>query len=114
MSTPATIKLPQASVEYLKQVLNTPAWYGDQIVHLKHGVDAFDAIPETPEAPSISLPLYHEWNTKEVAFELTAKQVKAVKKCLDFHAPRASLPANRYSVALLKAFDIKMGDEEAE
>lgn len=124
-STPHKHSLPQLSVKYLRELINSPAWATD-LTKMMRGAEALDKLPEVENEPFIAngataeqIVAFRketkEWSDKVLAeFELTEKQQKAVKFCLKFYLPKAALPPNTYSKAIFVSFDIASDEEKEE
>lgn len=115
--------LPQCSVKYLKELVNNPAW-ADDLFKMRHGGDAYDALPQIDAEPILKkdftqeeLSIYRKdiekWaSVKTSEFILTEKQRKAIRSCLKHFIPKSALPPGKYSNILLKSFDIFDDEEE--
>ena len=103
--TPISFTLPQVSVKYIRELLNTVSW-ATTIAHLKHGGDAFELLPEPATEPVDK----RFWESPE---ELAAYRA-AVKACLDhyFSKPQSVLPAGKYTNAIIDAFGITVPDDD--
>lgn len=103
---PVSFTLPQLSVSYLDELLNTTQWPAS-LFQIGHGAAAIEALPDLAAKPAdvAALPKDEkdpaviqtwvdamnahaaasaEWAAVPVAFTLSAKQVKATKACLTF------------------------------
>lgn len=131
---PVSLTLPQVSVKYLRQLVNTLQW-ADSPSKLKHGGDAFELIPEPVTEPvdkqywsnADELTAYREavkvWADKPLSFSLSAKQFNACKFCLEFYliqkkakdegkAYQSILPPGPYTNALIKFFNIEVPEDD--
>ena len=123
--TPISFTLPQVSVKYIRELLNTVSW-ATTIAHLKPGGDAFELLPEpatepvdkrfweSPEELAAYRAAVKEWADKPVKVTLSPKQHRAVKACLDhyFSKPQSVLPAGKYTNAIIDAFGITVPDDD--
>lgn len=122
-TTPQPIQLTQAAVKHLRQLLNSLNWATETWL-LKHGGDALELLPEPELEPVIANTATvedfkafriaeKEWTNKLAApFTLSPKQSKAVKRCLEFYAPKAVLPPGKHSNALLDTFGVEVKEPE--
>ena len=95
---------------------------------MKHGGDAFELLPEPATEPAAKqfwkdekeLEAYRvsvkKWADKTLSFDLSPKQLKAVKACLVhyFSQPKSVLPAGKYTNALISAFEIEVKEEDED
>ena len=108
-------KLSQCAGKYLRDLLNTAGW-ADDLFKIRHGAAVLDLVPEgesEPAAPKTNdqVELFRRdskiWaDTMLPDFDLSDKQVKATKSCLNFYIKKATLPANKYTLEILNAFNI--------
>jgi hypothetical protein len=116
IKSPVKYELSQCAGKYLRDLLNTAGW-ADDLFKIRHGAVTLDLIPEgenEPTAPKTNdqVELFRRdskiWaDTLLPEFELNDKQIKATKSCLNFYIKKATLPANKYTLEILNAFDIR-------
>ena len=115
IKSPTKYQLSQCAGKYLRDLLNTAGW-ADDLFKIRHGAAALDLVPEGEEEPAApktneQIELFRRdskiWaDTLLPDFELSDKQTKAAKSCLNFYIKKATLPANKYTIELLNAFGI--------
>ena len=131
--TPVSITLPQVSVKYVRELLNTTGW-ASSLFNLKWGGEAFESLPEPATEPidkgrwtdEDELTEFRaktkKWAEKPLTFSLSPKQFKALKSCMEYYIVQAHnkaaqkpyqsvLPGGRYTNAIISAFNIEVPDE---
>ena len=134
--SPVSLTLPQVSVKYVRELLNTVGW-ANSLFNLKHGGDAFDNLPEpaiepldkgrwaTEDELTDFRTRTKEWADKKLSFTLPPKQFKALKTCMEYYIVQkhnvennkpyqSVLPGGRYTNAIIAAFNIEVPETESE
>lgn len=105
-------ELGTGAVALLSEILPTPMWYKEEAAQgevIDHAFAAHQALPATAKAPEPEVGEEKElfearadlWADANLEFEMTAKQVAAVKACTAFYLKQGAFRITKHTVALL-------------